>query len=173
MTVSISTLQEELLQLFNQEHNTEIQNNDEVFECLTGGQNISEMVDNILAGGNKQTSSTQDNENKHSSSTSINDNKQLKSTTQLNDENKHSSSTSINSVQQPEPQPQSPAETITDILLSNTPTVQHSSSSSSSSDDDESDDEYLNIINEYKTLSGGSTHNSVKVVSYFPYVLKG
>lgn len=81
-------MQEELLTLFNQAPvNTEEQIDDEVYEQLIGVQNISKMVDEILAGG-------------------------------------------AVAAQKPSPNPQKPAKTITDILLSNTPQFNFSSSSS-------------------------------------------
>lgn len=150
MTQNISSLQSELLKLFNpkqDEHDTQtpadtiadILVNPETTTdkiSLQGGKNISEMVGNILAGGNKSNVSNQ-----------------------------------------------KPSETISDILLSNSPnnksdtdSTESDESDSTESDDTDSDD-YISLIHEFRgspktQLTGGSTAQTVKIIPFFPYVLK-
>ena len=166
MTQNISSLQSELLKLFNpkqDEHDTQtpadtiadILVNPETTTdkiSLQGGKNISEMVGNILAGGNKSN--------------------------------------------------QKPSETISDILLSNSPNnksddadtnaiasdantddADDADSTDTDSDDTDTDsdnsdsDDYISLIHEFRgspktQLTGGSTAQTVKIIPFFPYVLK-
>ena len=156
MTQNISSLQSELLELFNpkQDENdtqtpadtiTDILINPESTTdkiSLQGGKNISEMVGNILAGGDKSNESNQ-----------------------------------------------KPSETISDILLSNSPNNESDtandnnsesdseSANNDSSDSDSDSDDYISLIHEFRgspktQLTGGSTTQTVKIIPFFPYVLK-
>lgn len=175
MTLSISSLQEELLKLFNpvesssakDETPTDVSIIDSAITTnssdLTGGQNISEIVGNILEGGNVNKTTSQPE-------SIIKD--ILLSNSETNSENEEDKT---------ESKEESKTESKTESKEEDASSSSSFSNSENESDsDDLGPDEYLSIIKEFTTplesnsLSGGATvtTNRVKIIPYFPYILK-
>ncbi len=170
MTQNISSLQSELLKLFNpkqDEHDTQtpadtiadILVNPETTTdkiSLQGGKNISEMVGNILAGGNKS--------NQKPSET-------ISDILLSNSPNNKSDDADTNAIAS-----DANTDDVDSTDTDSTDSDADSDDTDTNTDDSDSDD-YISLIHEFRgspktQLTGGSTAQTVKIIPFFPYVLK-
>ena len=232
MTQNISSLQSELLKLFNpvypsSQSNESISTDNELTTddiinastkiksddlTVTGGQNIGEMVENILSGGSKKQTKPEEpnntspkeiidnilnNANENEESTTETDNEDSATTEITNTKPEEIIKDIMNNNKTNEEEEQTEPQEQPQLINSDVNNDNNNSSSASNSDDNsenddnsssssddsfEGPDEYLSIINEFNSanpptthLTGGSTTTAhrVKIIPYFPYILKG